>query len=39
MTTDTTETRANPTADNLAKIDQWMQRLADETDQTSPYHP
>ncbi len=32
MTTETTETRANPTADTLAKIDQWMQRLADETD-------
>jgi len=31
----TTETRANPTADNLAKIDQWMQRLADETDQAA----
>ncbi len=35
MTTKTTETRANPTADNLAKIDQWMQRLADETDQAA----
>jgi len=35
MTTETTETRANPTADNLAKIDQWMQRLADETDQAA----
>ena len=31
----TTETRANPTADTLAKIDQWMQRLADETDQAA----
>jgi len=31
----TTETRANPTAANLAKIDQWMQRLADETDQAA----
>jgi len=31
----TAETRANPTADNLAKIDQWMQRLADETDQAA----
>jgi len=30
-----TETRANPTADNLVKIDQWMQRLADETDQVA----
>ena len=30
-----TETRANPTADILAKIDQWMQRLADETDQAA----
>jgi hypothetical protein len=35
MTTQTTETRANPTADNLAKIDAWMQRLADETDQAA----
>ncbi len=26
---------ANPTADTLAKIDQWMQRLADETDQAA----
>jgi len=32
MTAETTENRTNPTADNLAKIDQWMQRLADETD-------
>jgi len=31
----TTENRANPTADNLAKIDAWMQRLADETDQAA----
>ncbi len=31
----TTETRANPTADILAKIDQWMLRLADETDQAA----
>ncbi len=31
----TTETRANPTADILATIDQWMQRLADETDQAA----
>jgi len=31
MTAETT----NPTADNLAKIDQWMQRLADETDQAA----
>ncbi len=29
----TTETTANPTTANLAKIDAWMQRLADETDQ------
>jgi len=35
MTADTTEKRANPTADTLAKIDQWMQRLADETDQAA----
>jgi len=35
MTAETTETRANPTADNLAKIDAWMQRLADETDQAA----
>jgi len=35
MTAETTEKRANPTADNLAKIDQWMQRLADETDQAA----
>ncbi len=34
MTTETTE-RANPTAANLAKIDAWMQRLADETDQAA----
>jgi len=32
MTAETAETRANPTAANLAKIDAWMQRLADETD-------
>jgi len=31
----TTETTANPTTANLAKIDQWMQRLADETDQAA----
>jgi len=31
MTAETT----NPTAANLAKIDQWMQRLADETDQAA----
>jgi len=31
----TTEKRANHTADNLAKIDAWMQRLADETDQAA----
>ncbi len=30
----TTE-RTNPTVDSLAKIDQWMQRLADETDQAA----
>jgi len=30
-----TETRANPTADTLAKIDAWMQRLAAETDQAA----
>ncbi len=35
MTAETTEKRANPTADTLAKIDQWMQRLADETDQAA----
>ncbi len=35
MTTMTTETTANPTTANLAKIDQWMQRLADETDQAA----
>ena len=35
MTAETTEPRANPTADNLAKIDAWMQRLADETDQAA----
>jgi len=35
MTADTTEKRANPTTDTLAKIDQWMQRLADETDQAA----
>ena len=35
MTAETTENRTNPTADNLAKIDQWMQRLADETDQAA----
>ncbi len=28
----TTETTINPTTANLAKIDQWMRRLADETD-------
>jgi len=32
MTAETTENRTNPTADTLAKIDAWMQRLADETD-------
>jgi len=31
----TTETTANPTTANLAKIDAWMQRLADETDQAA----
>ncbi len=31
----TTEIRATPTADTLAKIDAWMQRLADETDQAT----
>ncbi len=31
----TTTPRANPTADTLATIDQWMQRLADETDQAA----
>jgi len=31
----TTEKRANPTAAHLAEIDQWMQRLADETDQAA----
>jgi len=31
----TTETRANPTTDHLARIDAWMQRLADETDQAA----
>jgi len=31
----TTETRATPTTDTLAKIDAWMQRLADETDQAA----
>ena len=31
MTTETT----TPTAANLAKIDAWMQRLADETDQAA----
>ncbi len=35
MTAETTEKRANPTADTLATIDQWMQRLADETDQAA----
>jgi len=35
MTADTTEKHVNPTADTLVKIDQWMQRLADETDQTA----
>lgn len=37
MTTETTERRdhANPTAANVAKIDAWMQRLADETDQAA----
>ena len=37
-TTEPAEGRANPTnptAANLAKIDQWMQRLADETDQAA----
>ncbi len=32
MTTETTEKRTNPIATHLAEIDQWMQRLADETD-------
>jgi len=32
MTAETTEKRTNPTAAHLAEIDQWMQRLADETD-------
>jgi len=31
----TTETTTNPTTAHLAKIDQWMQRLADETDQAA----
>ncbi len=31
----TTETTANPTTAHLAKIDAWMQRLADETDQAA----
>ena len=31
----TTETRTNPTATHLAKIDAWMQRLADETDRAA----
>ncbi len=31
----TTEQRANPTTDHLARIDAWMQRLADETDQAA----
>jgi hypothetical protein len=35
MTAETTEKRANPTTDTLATIDQWMQRLADETDQVA----
>jgi hypothetical protein len=35
MTTENAENRTNPTANNLAKIDQWMQRLADETDQAA----
>jgi len=35
MTAETTEKRANPTAAHLAKIDAWMQRLADETDQAA----
>ncbi len=35
MTAETTAPRPNPTADNLAKIDAWMQRLADETDQAA----
>jgi hypothetical protein len=35
MTAETAEKRANPTADTLAKIDAWMQRLADETDQAA----
>jgi len=35
MTAETTTERTNPTADNLAKIDAWMQRLADETDQAA----
>ncbi len=34
-TTASAEGRANPTTTNLAKIDQWMQRLADETDQAA----
>ena len=34
MTAETT-THANPTAAHLAKIDEWMQRLADETDQAA----
>ena len=35
VTAVTAETRANPTTDHLAKIDAWMQRLADETDQAA----
>ncbi len=31
----TTEQRTNPTTDHLARIDAWMQRLADETDQAA----
>jgi len=31
----TTEQRATPTTDHLARIDAWMQRLADETDQAA----
>ncbi len=35
MTTETTEKRTDPTATHLAEIEQWMQRLADETDQAA----
>jgi len=31
----TTAQRTNPTTDHLARIDAWMQRLADETDQAA----